>query len=78
MDLSQTKYHKNLADYFVATPYFLDGEKQKKPNIRKCAAVMGTGRHIPRVPLPVYLSLLLLVPSPWLEILLFLPCLILL
>lgn len=32
----KNKYHKNLAQYFVGTAHFLDGNKKKKPNIRKC------------------------------------------
>ncbi|MBN2366186.1 MAG: WD40 repeat domain-containing protein [Calditrichaeota bacterium] len=33
----KNKYNKNLAEYFAVTPNFFDGDKQKKPNIRKCA-----------------------------------------
>jgi len=29
-------WHKNIAEYFAEQPHFLDGEKQKKPNVRKC------------------------------------------
>ena len=30
------KYHTTLANYFAAQPLFIDGEKQKKPHVRKC------------------------------------------